>query len=99
MRVTLVVANTPRPKLHSSESGGGKGKHQIRSGSKTYILKGQDVPYCDFCGRKGHPQTSCRIKAKDMASAKKETNDKSAHSKKENAEKAQSFAGTASASK
>jgi hypothetical protein len=81
------------------KQGGGKGKHHKKSGSKSSILKGQDVPSCDFCGRKGHTETACRIKAKSMASAKKETKDRSAQWKKDRAGKTQSFAAAASASK
>jgi hypothetical protein len=33
---------------------GGKGKR-----GKSSILKGQDLPSCDFCGRKGHTKTAC----------------------------------------
>jgi hypothetical protein len=80
------------------KQGGGKGKHQKRSGSKSSILKGQDRLSCYFCGRQGHTETPCRIKAKAMASAKKETKDRSAQCKKDKAEKDQSFTAAASAS-
>jgi hypothetical protein len=77
---------------------GGKGKQQKRSGSKSSILKGQDRPSCDFCGRQGHTDTSYHIKEKATASAKKETKYRSAQWKKGKAEKAQSFAAEYSAS-
>jgi hypothetical protein len=62
-------------------------------------LKGQDLPSSDFCGRKGHTKTAYRIKQKAMASAKKDTNERSAQWKKDKAEKAQAFAAAASTSK
>jgi ribosome-binding protein aMBF1 (putative translation factor) len=62
-------------------------------------LKGQNLPSCDFCGRNGHTKTACRIKQKAMASAKNYTKDRSAQWEKDKAEKSQSFAATASASK
>jgi hypothetical protein len=62
-------------------------------------LKGQEFPSCDFCGRKGHTETACRIKQKSMASSKKDTNDRSTQWKKDKAEKAQTFAAAASTSK
>jgi hypothetical protein len=55
-------------------------------------LKGQELPSCDFCGIKGHTKTACRIKQKAMASAKKETKDRSAQWKKDKAVKFQAFA-------
>jgi hypothetical protein len=57
------------------------------------------LPSCDFCGRKGHTKTTCRIKQKSTAYAKKDTKDRSAHWKKDTAEKAQSFSAAASTSK
>jgi hypothetical protein len=51
------------------------------------ILKGQDIPICDFCGRKGHTEPACLIKNKAMASARKDTKDRNAQWKKEKAEK------------
>jgi hypothetical protein len=48
---------------------GGKGKNHNKIGVKTSILKGQELSSCDFCGRKGHTKTACRIKQKAMASA------------------------------
>jgi hypothetical protein len=33
---------------------GGKGKKHKKCGEKSSILKGQDLPSSDFCGRKGH---------------------------------------------
>jgi hypothetical protein len=78
---------------------GGKGKNHKKSGGKTSILKGQELPSCDFCGRKGHTKTACRIKQKAMASAKKDTKDRSTQWKKNKAEKAQAFAAAAGSSK
>jgi hypothetical protein len=43
---------------------GGKGKNHKKNGGKTSILKGQELPSCDVCGRKGHTETACRIKQK-----------------------------------
>jgi hypothetical protein len=37
----------------------GKGKKYKKGGEKSSILKGQDLPSCDFCGRKGHTKTAC----------------------------------------
>jgi hypothetical protein len=62
-------------------------------------LKGQELSSCDFCGRKGHTKTACRIKQKTMASAKKDTKERSDKWKKDKAEKAQAFAADASSSK
>jgi hypothetical protein len=62
-------------------------------------LEGQELPSCDFFGRKGHTETVCRIKQKTMASDKKDTKDRSAQWKKDKAEKAQAFAAAASSSK
>jgi ribosomal protein L14E/L6E/L27E len=62
-------------------------------------LKGKKLPSCDFCGRKGHTETSCRIKQKSMTSAKKDTKDRSTHWKKDKAENAQAFAAAAASSK
>jgi hypothetical protein len=75
---------------------GGKGKNHKKNRDRNSILKGQEVPSCDFCGRKGHTETACRIKNKAMASAKKDTKDRSAQWKKDKAEKAQTFAAAAS---
>jgi hypothetical protein len=50
---------------------GGKGKSHKKNREKSSILKGQEIPSCDFCGRKGHTETTCRIKQKAMASARK----------------------------
>jgi hypothetical protein len=61
-------------------------------------LKGQELPSCDFCGRKCHTKKACRIKQKAMASAKKDTKERSAKCKKDKAEKAQAFAAAASTS-
>jgi hypothetical protein len=66
---------------------GGKGKNHKKSRGKASILKGQEFPSCEFCGRKGHTKTACRIKQKAMASAKKDTKDKSAQWKKDKTEK------------
>jgi hypothetical protein len=54
------------------------------------------LPSCDFCGRKGHTETACRIKQKAMASAKKDTKDIIVQWKKDKAEKAQAFAAATS---
>jgi hypothetical protein len=72
---------------------GGKGKNHKKSGGKTSILKGQELPSCDVCGRKVHTETACCIKQKAMASAKRDTKDRSAQWK------AQAFAAAASTSK
>jgi hypothetical protein len=71
------------------------GKGHKKSGGKTSILKGQELPSCDFCGRKGHTKTAYRIKQKAMNSAKKDTKDRSLQWKKDKAEKAQAFAAAA----
>jgi hypothetical protein len=76
-----------------------KGKNHMKSGGKISIFKGQELPSCDFCGRKGHTETACRIKQKAMASAKKDTKDSSAQWKKDKAEKAQAFAAATASSK
>jgi hypothetical protein len=76
-----------------------KGKKQKKVGGKSTILKSQDLPSCKFCCTKGHTETACQIKQKAMASAKKDTKDRSAQCKREKAEKAQSFAAAASTSK
>jgi hypothetical protein len=62
-------------------------------------LKGQELPSCDFCGRKGQTETACRIKKKAMASARKDTKDRSTQWKKNKAEKAQAFDAAAASSK
>jgi hypothetical protein len=81
------------------EAEGGKGEgNKMRSGGKSFILKGQDRPSCNVFGRQGHTESACRIRAKAMASAKKESNDIIVQCKKDNAESAQSFAAVASAS-
>jgi hypothetical protein len=59
-------------------------------------LKGQELPSCEFCGRKGHTETACRIKQKVMASDKKDTKDSISQLKKDKAEKAQVFAAASS---
>jgi hypothetical protein len=64
---------------------GGKGKNHKNSGGKTSILKGQELPSCDFFGRKGHTKTACRIKQKVMASARKDTKDRRTQWKKDKA--------------
>jgi hypothetical protein len=33
---------------------GGKGKSHKKNRGKSSILKGQEIPSCDFCGQKGH---------------------------------------------
>jgi hypothetical protein len=59
---------------------GGKGKNIHKNNrDRSSILKGQEIPSCDFCGRKGHTETACRMKQKTMASAKKDTQDRNAH--------------------
>jgi hypothetical protein len=78
---------------------GGKGKNHKKSGGKTSILKGQELPSCDFCGKKGHTETACRIKQKEMASAKKDTKDRITQCKKYKAEKYQAFSAAAASSK
>jgi hypothetical protein len=78
---------------------GGKGKNHKKSGGKSSIVKGQEIPSCDFCGRKGHTETACRIRQKAMASAKKDTKDRSDKWKKDKAKKAQSFAAAYASSK
>jgi hypothetical protein len=52
---------------------GGKGESHKKNRGKSSILKGKEIPSCDFCGRKGHPETTCLIKQKAMASARKDT--------------------------
>jgi hypothetical protein len=78
---------------------GGKGKNHKKNGVKASILKAQELPSCDFCGRKGHTETACCIKQKSMASAKKDTKDRSAQWKKDKDEKSQAFAAAVSTSK
>jgi hypothetical protein len=76
---------------------GGKGKHDHKKNrDRSSILKGQEIPSCDFCGWKGHTETAYRVKNKAMASAKKDTKDRSARWKKDKAEKVQTFAAAAS---
>jgi hypothetical protein len=77
---------------------GGKGKIHNKGGGKSFILKDQDLPSCDFCGRKGNTETACHMKQKAMASAKKDTKDRSDKWENNKAEKYQSFAAAASAS-
>jgi hypothetical protein len=67
---------------------GGKGKSHKKNRGKSSILKGQEIPSCDFCGQKGHTETTCRMKQKAMASARKETKDRGNQCKKEKSEKA-----------
>jgi hypothetical protein len=55
---------------------GGKGKSHRKNRGKSSILKGQEIPSCDFCERKWHTETTCSIKQKAMASARKETKDR-----------------------
>jgi hypothetical protein len=54
--------------------GGRKCENHKKGGRKNSILKGQNLPSCDVCGRKGHTQTACQTKQKAVASAKKDTN-------------------------
>jgi hypothetical protein len=96
--------NPRNRKEHKTEtaitrSQGGKGKNHKKNGQKVSILKGQEFPSCDFCGRKGHTETACRVKQKAIASAKKDTKDRSAQWKKDKAEKDQAFAASDSTSK
>jgi hypothetical protein len=56
---------------------GGKSKNHKKIGRKSSIMKGKELPSRDFCGQKGHTETACRIKQKSMASAKKDTKDRS----------------------
>jgi hypothetical protein len=78
---------------------GGKGKSHKKNGGKSSILKSQEIPSCDFCGRKGHTETACRIKQKATASAKKDTKDRSTQWKKDKDEKVQAFDAAAASSK
>jgi hypothetical protein len=43
---------------------GGKDKNHKKNGGRASILKGQELPSCDFCGIKGHNETACCIKQK-----------------------------------
>jgi hypothetical protein len=83
MRAIIGIAKSRRLKPQFL----GGSKNHKKSGGKTSILKGQELPSCDFCGRKGHTETACRIKQKAMASAKKYTKNRSAQWKKNTAEK------------
>jgi hypothetical protein len=78
---------------------GGKGKNHKKNRGKYSILKGQEIPSCDFYGRKGYTESTCRMKQKAMASARKETKYRVNQWKKEKSEKAQAFATAAAASK
>jgi hypothetical protein len=60
---------------------------------------GQEIPSCDFCGRKGHTESTCHMKQKAMASTRKETKARGNQWKQEKAEKAQTFATAAATSK
>jgi hypothetical protein len=77
----------------------GKEKSHKKNRGKSSIVKGQEIPSCDFCGQKGHIETTCRMKQKAMAPARKETKDRSNQWKMKKAEKAQTFATTAAVSK
>jgi hypothetical protein len=70
--------NSKEPKTESTipRKQWGKGKNHKNNGGKSSILKGQEVPSCDFCGRKGHTETESRIKNKPMACARKGTKDR-----------------------
>jgi hypothetical protein len=58
---------------------GGKGNNNHKKNrDRSSILKGQEIPTCDFCGRKGHTEPACRIKNKEMASARKDNNNSNA---------------------
>jgi hypothetical protein len=99
LRAILGIAKSRETRPLFLESRGGKGKNNKKSGGKTSILKGQELPSCDFCVRKGHTETACRIKQKAMASAKKDTKDRCTQWKKDKAKKAQAFAAAAASSK
>jgi hypothetical protein len=76
---------------------GRKGKNNHKNNrDRSSIPKGQEIPSCDFCGKKGHTETACRVKNKVMASAKKDTKDGSAQWEKDKAIKAQTFVAAAS---
>jgi hypothetical protein len=65
-----------RTKTTNPRKQGGNGKNHKKNGGESSILKGQELPSCGFCGRKGHTEPACRIKQKSMASAKKDTKDR-----------------------
>jgi hypothetical protein len=53
--------NPRNSKDHKTETSihrkqGGKGNNHKKSGGKTSILKVQELPSCDFCGRKARPK-------------------------------------------
>jgi hypothetical protein len=73
-------------------------KSHKKNRGKSSILKGQEIPYCDFCGQKRHIETTCRINQKATASARKEIKERRNQWKKEKAEKSQTFAAAATAS-
>jgi hypothetical protein len=50
---------------------GGKDKSHKKNREKSSIRKGQEIPSCDFCGRKGNTETTCRMKKKAVESAGK----------------------------
>jgi hypothetical protein len=77
---------------------GGEGKSHKRNGEKSSILKGQEIPSCAFCGRKGHTEIACLIKKKQWPLLKR-AKDRSNQWKKDKAEKAQAFSADATASK
>jgi hypothetical protein len=91
--------NPRNSKETKNETSIGKGKNHKKGGGKSSILKRQDLPCCDFCGRKGHTETACQLKQKAMASAEKDIKDTSAQCEKDKAEKAHNFSSAASASK
>jgi hypothetical protein len=81
--------NSKRQKTETSipRNHGGKGKNHKKGGGKASILKGQELPSCDFCGKKGHTETACHIRQKSMASTKKDNKDRSAKWNMDKAEK------------
>jgi hypothetical protein len=60
----LEIASNIKTETSIPQKQGGKGKSNKKSGGKVFMLKGQDLLSCDFCGRKGHTETECRIKKK-----------------------------------
>jgi hypothetical protein len=53
--------NSKESKTETSIPGkhGCKRKNHEKGGGKSSILKGQDLPSCDFCDRKGLTKTAC----------------------------------------
>jgi hypothetical protein len=50
---------------------GGKEKNHKKNRGKSSILQGQEIPSCDFCGQKGHWESTCRMKRKNNGISKK----------------------------